>query len=193
MQLDYLPFFHLVKSDTQLSVEDLASRYDFSYPWVIPVATADGRPLRPPYKPKVLHKNGYPTVSYRKRSLGITMRVPVHQVIAFQKYGEVIFTEGVLCRHKDNDKLNFRQGNILIGTPKDNFRDNGPEWAARLKGELNRKAVKESVKVTRKFCLQEVRDIRGSCDTHVYTAEMYGVAASTIGRIKRKDTYADVI
>ena len=175
-----------MKSDTQLAVEDLAGRYDFSYPWVIPTVTPDGRPLRPPYKPKPSGKAAYPTISYRKRSLGITMRVPVHQVVAFQKYGEVIFTAGVLCRHRDNDKLNFKQENILIGTPKDNFRDNDPEWISRFKNEIARKGVRESVKMTRKFSPEEVRDIRGSADPHSLTR-------STISRIKRRDTYAEVI
>ncbi len=60
------------------------------------------------------------------------MQMQVHQIVAYQKYGEEIFSEGIKCRHKDNDKLNFSHENILIGTALDNFMDNPESMRKRI-------------------------------------------------------------
>lgn len=53
--------------------------------------------------------------------------VKVHRFQAYQKYGDRIFIEGVVVRHKDNNKANNSWDNIVIGDSYDNAMDNPKE------------------------------------------------------------------
>jgi hypothetical protein len=46
-----------------------------------------------------------------------------HKLQAFQKYGNKIFEEGIVVRHKNGDSLDNSWDNILIGTQTDNLMD----------------------------------------------------------------------
>ena len=61
-----------------------------------------------------------------------THRVPVHRLVAYQKFGAVIFAPGVQVRHLDNNHLNNRWSNIGVGSQADNSRDvSSEEWRRR--------------------------------------------------------------
>ena len=47
----------------------------------------------------------------------------VHRLQAFQKFGDVIFKEGVVVRHLDGISTNNSYDNIGIGSPSDNMLD----------------------------------------------------------------------
>jgi len=47
----------------------------------------------------------------------------VHRLQAFQKYGNVLFLDGVVTRHKNSLKTDNSYENILIGTHSDNQMD----------------------------------------------------------------------
>lgn len=52
-----------------------------------------------------------------------TCPVYVHRLVAFQKFGDVIFDSGTQVRHLDGDSLNNNDMNIVIGTQSDNMMD----------------------------------------------------------------------
>ena len=46
--------------------------------------------------------------------------IPVHRLLAYQKYRDEIFEEGIEVRHFDNNKINNLDDNIAIGTHQEN-------------------------------------------------------------------------
>lgn len=60
---------------------------------------------------------------YVEISLSANRRFRLHRLQAFQKFGEAIYEPGNVARHKDNNKLNNRADNILIGTQLENWND----------------------------------------------------------------------
>jgi hypothetical protein len=49
--------------------------------------------------------------------------VQVHRLLGYQKFGKKMFQKGIQIRHKDNNKSNNFDDNILIGTQSDNMMD----------------------------------------------------------------------
>lgn len=71
---------------------------------------------------KSIAKCGYYRFSIRNKD-GNQCIVFVHRLVAYQKYGNEIFKENIQVRHFDNNALNNKEENILIGTPSDNGMD----------------------------------------------------------------------
>ena len=46
-----------------------------------------------------------------------------HRVVAYKKYGDVMFEKGVVVRHLDGDKRNSSPGNLILGSRSDNSQD----------------------------------------------------------------------
>lgn len=67
--------------------------------------------------PVFTDKHGYPFVNTREG------QVYLHRAMAYRKYGNKIFAEGVVVRHKDGDKMNWSSRNIVLGTHSENMRD----------------------------------------------------------------------
>lgn len=65
--------------------------------------------------------HGYPMIFFRLNCKQIIVRI--HRLVAYHKYGDVIFNKNVMVRHLDDDKLNFKESNIAIGNHKDNYYD----------------------------------------------------------------------
>lgn len=53
-------------------------------------------------------------------------KIAVHRLVAYQKFGEVIFEKGIQVRHLDGDPGNNDYNNISVGTPVDNAADKKP-------------------------------------------------------------------
>lgn len=51
----------------------------------------------------------------------------VHQLAAYQLFGDQAFMDGFEVRHKDGDRRNSRLDNFLIGTHSENMRDRDPK------------------------------------------------------------------
>lgn len=49
--------------------------------------------------------------------------IPIHRMVAYQKYGMEMFKLNVVVRHKDGDSLNNSDDNIILGTYEDNYYD----------------------------------------------------------------------
>jgi hypothetical protein len=75
-------------------------------------------------KKRTTYKNpkGYLQFGIRKLN-GKIIGVLVHRLVAYQKYGEEMFKEGIVVRHLDGNPLNNSEINIAIGTEKDNMND----------------------------------------------------------------------
>lgn len=140
------------------------------------------------YTPKP-NKSGYPEISFRCRKLGITQKVPVHRVVAFQKYGEKIFEPGIIVRHKDNNKLNFDRNNILIGTALDNHLDNEKSVIDML--YENCRKMGRDKRLFDDLKLAELRELRALGMSLKKLAVKYGCSKSTISLICSGATYKD--
>jgi hypothetical protein len=71
-------------------------------------------------KPDKMH-DGYLRI---KASNGLVrFNVMIHRLQAYQKYGNLIYAEGVEVRHMNGNKFDNSFGNVLIGTHSENMMD----------------------------------------------------------------------
>lgn len=80
----------------------------------------------------------YISMAFDKKSFPL----PVHKLMAFQKYGEKMFENGICVRHLNGDSLDNAVGNIAIGTLSNNMMDQLPE-----KRLLHAKAASEKIMI----------------------------------------------
>lgn len=80
-------------------------------------------------------KPGITTSGYQKFAIrnenGERAEAMVHRLVAYQKYGDKMFEEGIQVRHRDGNILNNLRNNILIGTSSQNQLDKSPEVRLR--------------------------------------------------------------
>ena len=67
-------------------------------------------------------KGGYHYFGVRC-SDGKSQNIHVHRMQAYQKYGEEVFGNGIVCRHINGKPSDNSYDNIVIGTQKDNMND----------------------------------------------------------------------
>jgi len=84
----------------------------------------------------------------RKKNVNIY----VHQLIAYQKFGDRYLEKGIVARHLDGNKLNNSSDNIEIGTPSQNQLDR----PAKERREYSIKAATKN----RRFTDSELTAIR---------------------------------
>lgn len=60
-------------------------------------------------------------------SRGKVVNIPVHRLIGYQKFGDIIFNVGMQVRHLDDDYTNNSMSNIDVGTQSDNMMDVPPD------------------------------------------------------------------
>lgn len=70
---------------------------------------------------KLRSHNGYKRFSFRHD--GKIIHVKVHQLQAYQKYGDEIFKENIVIRHLNGNPSDNSYDNIAIGTASDNMMD----------------------------------------------------------------------
>jgi len=125
---------------------------------------------------------GYPrfTIEYVDKFRNI----PVHRLVAYQKYGDKLFEKGMHTRHLNNNKLDYSFDNIAIGTCHENVMDN-------TKDERVKKA-RTAAKKLRKFTDSEVEEIRKLNKNGIGIRKLskdYNVAKSTLSYIINRKTY----
>jgi len=76
------------------------------------------------------YKNGYYKFTHRHNDK--LLRVKVHRLVAYQKFGDKIYDEKIVVRHMDGNSLNNSHDNINIGTYSDNRMDIKPEIRKKL-------------------------------------------------------------
>jgi len=110
---------------------------------------------------------GYPTFGYRLN--GKKINVMWHRLKAYQKYGNDLFKEGILVRHKNHIKTDCSCENILIGTAKDNTEDNPREDI--LKYVLN------ATDKWRKYNATEIKEFYNTCKSYKQTMEKFNISS----------------
>lgn len=84
------------------------------------------------------------------------LKVKVHRLMAYQKYGDKIFKEGIEVRHLNGDSLDNNKDNIAIGTSVENASDKEKDvvvhtaMIASLKGSKYDRNFVESIRKDRK-------------------------------------------
>lgn len=68
------------------------------------------------------HSTGYCIITFRLPS-NKKANVKIHKLQAYKKYGDKIFEEGIVVRHRNGNKEDNSWDNILIGTASDNQMD----------------------------------------------------------------------
>jgi len=105
----------------------------------------------------VIHeRNGYKRARFNVagRTSYHKFVVNVHQLAAYQKYGSMVFEEGIVVRHLDGNSLNNKDYNIDIGSHSDNAMD-------KFKKDRTEQAIIASTNI-RKFSDIEMEAIRTS-------------------------------
>lgn len=133
-----------------------------------------------------LNKRGYKQMGVRYN--GETMKITIHRLQGFVKFGEKIFNKKLQIRHLDSDKLNNSWDNIGIGTPKDNHSDKSDETIKKV-----------SLLGTRKF--QDSRrplEVREEIYKNIINGvsnkiimETYNVSKSTLFGMKRSQEFEE--
>lgn len=129
-----------------------------------------GKILNTPYntlEQKALSNTGYPVFGIRLN--GGQFILAWHRLQAYQKYGEELFKEGILVRHKNHIKTDCSLHNILIGTQKENINDNPAE--KRLEYSIN------ATNSWRKYNATEVKDFYNTCKSYKQTMENFQISS----------------
>jgi hypothetical protein len=86
----------------------------------------NGRVYNPDGKQRKLFiqsKKNSPYLCFTVRVEGISQLVPVHKLVAFQKFGGHVFQKNVVVRHLNSNRRNNKFFNIKIGSSKENAAD----------------------------------------------------------------------
>jgi len=118
-----------------------------------------------------INKDGYPEITFidnrrRRRHL------PIHRMVAYQKFGDKIYEKGIEVRHLDGNSKNFDEKNIAIGTHSENLMDIPKQ--KRLEFSLNASAK------LRKFTDTQVEEIRTqheSGDSYNVLMDRWGITS----------------
>ncbi len=119
------------------------------------------------------------------RYYGQRTTISVHKYIAYLKFGDEIFKDGIEVRHLDNNSMNNSWDNILIGTHAQNMQDIPKN--NRIKTAIN------ASKKNRKFSDDEVQQIindRNSGMTFQKLCEKYKTSKSTLSYFFNKAYYS---
>jgi len=98
--------------------------------------------------------------------------INVHRLVAYQKFGNKMFEEGIEVRHLDGDSLNNKEDNIALGTKSENAMDKDPK--VRLSA-----AITASTK-NRKFTdkkMEEIRLFYNKGGTYKTTMEKFNITS----------------
>lgn len=83
---------------------------------------------------------------------GIRRTISVHRLIAYQKFGDKIFEDGIQVRHLDGNSLNNLDDNIDIGNRSQNMMD--------VKKDVRIKSAYKASSHIRKFTDEQEKQIR---------------------------------
>ena len=95
-----------------------------------------------------IDKSGYRVF----KSYKVYPYLPVHKLVAYQKFGSKLFESKIQVRHLDNNSLNNAEYNIDLGTGSDNMMDQDEK--VRICRSIN------AASKLRKFTDEEVRRVR---------------------------------
>ena len=111
-------------------------------------------------------RDGYRRISVRV-SDSKSYNAPVHRLVAYQKYGDSTFQEGIEVRHLDGNSLNNAWDNIALGTHSENMMDQPA--SQRLRKSLVATAL------VRKFDHKEIMSDRESGMSYKQIMQKHGI------------------
>ncbi len=114
--------------------------------------------------------------------------IDVHFFIAYQKFGDKVFEEGVQVRHLDNNSKNNKDDNLILGTQSQNMYDLPKETRMRS-------AVNASTKI-RKFSddvVAEIKEKRSKGYKYKELMEEYGITSKGTMSHIINNTYVTVV
>lgn len=83
-----------------------------------------GQVISPRGKIRKIRKSNSGDLSFRiSAGSNIYGAAVVHRLVAYQKYGDELFREGIEARHLDGNRNNNNEENIVIGTHSQNMMD----------------------------------------------------------------------
>ena len=128
-------------------------------------------------------KESYHSFGIRRENNGKKITLWIHKLIAYQKYGDKLFEPGIQVRHKDGNRGNNLDDNILIGTQSDNMMD-CPE-------ENRMRRAKNTSSHIRKFTnveVEKIREERRKGKTYKQLMEMFDISSKgTMNHILNND------
>jgi hypothetical protein len=151
--------------------------------------TTDGKVISPEGKELSQRpdKNGYFRFGgFRLPGFRQTWSVAVHQLVAYQKFGEHALYEEVHVRHLDGNCQNNSPINIDIGSINQNMMDKDPL--------VRKRAAKIAASFNRKLTIDERNSLildRNNGMTYKLLMDKYGIAKSTVSYIVNNKTYQD--
>jgi len=111
---------------------------------------------------------------------GKTINIAVHRLLAYQKYGDKLFENGIVVRHLDGNHLNNYADNIAIGTQSDNILD--------IPKEVRCERSKNANENRKKYTKEQISEIKifynngNSGYTLKQTKEKFNI--SSIGKLR---------
>lgn len=127
---------------------------------------------------------GYLRFGFNSANHDYVVSVWVHRLVAYQKFGDILFEEDMVVRHLDGNPANNSWDNIEIGTQSDNMMDR-PEDSRRAQS-------KHAASFRRKLTEEEVAWLRHDRELGMSYKELmakYGIAKSTVSYIVNRKTY----
>lgn len=115
---------------------------------------------------KSLDKGYYYT---RIRIKGISKRLKVHRLQAYQKYSNNLFEKGTMTRHLNGNSLDNSWDNIAIGTASDNTMD--------IPEQIRIKRAKHATSFIRKYNKEEVRTYHKKSKSYKKTMEYFNISS----------------
>lgn len=111
--------------------------------------------------------NGYYTSNIRVSGKGVKLKV--HRLQAYQKYGDKIFEEDIVVRHYNGNSLDNSWDNILIGNQSDNMMD--------IPEQIRIKKAKYATSFIRKYDKREVRNFHNIEKSYKLTMEKFNISS----------------
>ena len=129
--------------------------------------TEDGQLFNPNGKEISTLDGGYYKTSLKVNK--IKRNLKVHRLQAYQKYGDKLFEEGIVVRHKNGNPLDNSWDNILIGTNSDNMMD--------IPKQIRIKRAKHATSFVRKYNKEEVIKFHKKEKSYKLTMEKFGISS----------------
>jgi hypothetical protein len=138
-------------------------------------------------KPKgAINSTGYREINLRERNSRCYLKLRIHKLMAYPKFGDKIFDPDMQVRHLDNNKLNNSWNNIGLGIQSANMMDI-PEKERRSHAKLAARARRRLTDDQ----AQQLRKDKKDGMTHRELCQKYGICKSTVSDIVNYKLYND--
>ncbi len=127
-------------------------------------------------------KRGYYYFRY-----GHSVNIGIHRMIAYQKFGDLIYEPNTQVRHRNGNSLDNSWDNILIGSPSENALDKSAELRLKVAHIAADKVKKLSIDQ-----VKQLREDRKNGYSYQELMEKYNIAKSTVSYVVNKKTYSRV-